>query len=196
MRGVWGIATGLLVITLAGAAHAAGGSGKVFERLDHLRSENLWGEAVFDGDKVRSIKVDSMTTDSVSVIEVLGPLQQRLAVYALDDIRSVRELGTYRIPQQRAPFLERKSPAALPGDRGGNSRRRLLLQRPGKDGNDHAGHLRGHRRYRSRDKHRRRGRMAPPGGLDQARIHDSPVRRGFGHESEVSSVKSEDSGRG
>jgi hypothetical protein len=122
MRGVTGIAIGVFLATLASSAGAAGSSGKVAEKLDHLQRGDLWGEAVFVGDRVRSIKVDSMTTDSVAVIEVLGPLQRRLASYALTDIRSVRELGTYRIPRQRAPYVDAKSPllaltleAAIPG---------------------------------------------------------------------------------
>ena len=122
MRAVIGVALGVLSLTLATVAGAAGSGGKVADKLDHLRQGDLWGEAVFHGDKVRSIKVDSMTTDSVAVIEVLGPLQRRLAKYAITDIRSVRELGAYRIPRQRAPYVESKSPlvaltieAAIPG---------------------------------------------------------------------------------
>ena len=109
MRGITGIALGLIFSAWATTAAAAGSSGKVAERLDHLQRGDLWGEAVLQGDKVRSIKVDSMTVDSVAVIEVLGPLQRRLARYAITDIRSVRELGVHRIPRQRAPFIEPKS---------------------------------------------------------------------------------------
>ena len=108
MRPFAGLVTALVLATV-GASGATSSQVKVAEKLSHLQQEDLWGEAVLRSEKVRSIKVDSMTTDSVAVIEVLGPLQRRLATYALTEIRSVRELGVHRIPRQRAPYLSTRS---------------------------------------------------------------------------------------
>ncbi len=99
----------LMALQAAVPAPAAGNAGKVKDKLDKLQEEDLWGEAVLEGGRIRSIKVDSLSADSVSVREVLGPLQERPAVYALSEIRSLRELGSHRIPLRRAPYQGRKS---------------------------------------------------------------------------------------
>ena len=110
MRVFLGLVLGALVALQAAApAGAAGNADKVRDKLGKLQEDGLWGEAVLEGGRIRSIKVDSLSSDSVAVREVLGPLQERPAVYALSEIRSLRELGPHRIPLRRAPYRGQKS---------------------------------------------------------------------------------------
>ena len=105
---------GVLLVTLsalvvAGPARAAMSADKLRTTLHQLWQNDRWGEVVLDGGRIRAIKVDSLGDDSVAVREVIGAFQERAAVYALVEMRSVRELGEYRIPLRRAPYRTRKS---------------------------------------------------------------------------------------
>ena len=84
-------------------------SAEVAQKLHYLRDADLWGEVVLDNSRVRSIKVDSVTSDSAMVREILGPLQERPAKYALHEFKAVRELGEYRIPPSRASHMQQSS---------------------------------------------------------------------------------------
>jgi len=77
--------------------------------LGQLQEGELWGEAVFDGGRVRSIQVEEIKGDSVAVTEVLGPLQRQRATYALADFANLRELGPHRIQARHAVFRSSKS---------------------------------------------------------------------------------------
>ena len=94
---------------------AATETDQVRDKLVQLQEDDLWGEAMLAGGQIRSIKVDSLSSDSVAVSEVLGALQRRAAVYALADIHSLRELGVHRIPLRRAPYRASKSMIASLG---------------------------------------------------------------------------------
>lgn len=82
---------------------------RVLETLIKLDRDDLWGEAVLREGGVRPIKVVSMKGDTVDVREVVGPLQERPATYAISEFRSLRELGEHRIPMRRAPFRPSRS---------------------------------------------------------------------------------------
>ncbi len=77
--------------------------------LQHLEANDLWGEAVLEGGRIRDIKVDSLAADSVIVREVVGALHQRRAVYPLTAINSLRQLGAHRIPPSQTPWRGPKS---------------------------------------------------------------------------------------
>lgn len=90
--------------------------------LQKMQDDEVWGEAVFADGRVRSFRVGVMAEDSVEVVEVVGALQERPAVYGLAEFRSLRELGEYRIQPRRAVFQPQKSglvafllEAAVPG---------------------------------------------------------------------------------
>jgi len=111
-----------LIALLPGMAQASMEAAELRGMLERLQGQALWGEAVLTGGQIRSIQVDSLKTDSVAVREVIGPLQERSAVYALSDFASLRELGERRIPLRRALYQPRKSTvgallleAAIPG---------------------------------------------------------------------------------
>ena len=106
------ILVGLNATAPLGAATEAD---QVRDKLVRLQEDDLWGEAMLAGGQIRSIKVDSLSSDSVAVSEVLGALQRRAAVYALADIHSLRELGVHRIPLRRAPYRASKSMIAALG---------------------------------------------------------------------------------
>ena len=80
--------------------------------LRQLQENDLWGEAVLEGGRIRDIKVDSLGADSVIVHEVVGALHQRRAVYSLTEINSLRQLGVQRIPPAQMP---RRGPKSLLG---------------------------------------------------------------------------------
>ena len=79
------------------------------EILGQLQEGELWSEAVFEGGRVRSMKVEEIKGDSVAVTEVLGPLQRQRATYALADFESLRELGPQRIQSRHAVYRSSKS---------------------------------------------------------------------------------------
>ena len=110
-----GVLTVLVALNGAGPVGAATNVDQVRGKLVQLQENDLWGEAVLEGGRIRSIKVDSLSSDSVAVNEVLGALQRRPAVYALAEIRSLRELGAQRIPLRRAPYRASKSMIAALG---------------------------------------------------------------------------------
>ena len=106
-RGLW-LA---LVLLLPAAVQASTEAEELRSMLERLRSGGLWGEAELEDGRLRAIQVDSLSGDSVVVREVAGALHQRREVYALNEIRSLRELGEHRIPLHRAPFQAHKSMA-------------------------------------------------------------------------------------
>gem|GEM_PF-1446636 len=93
----------------AGADDGTTPDQRVLDTLIKLDRDDLWGEAVLREGGVRSIKVVSMKSDTVDVREVVGPLQERSATYAISEFRSLRELGEHRIPMRRAPFRPSRS---------------------------------------------------------------------------------------
>ena len=109
------VLTILVALYAAGPLSAATKVDQVRDKLVRLQENDLWGEAMLAGGQIRSIKVDSLSSDSVAVNEVLGALQRHAAVYALADIRSLRELGVHRIPLRRAPYRSPKSMIAALG---------------------------------------------------------------------------------
>lgn len=102
----------MLVALCSWTADPAQGTLSVDETRDLLRQlqeNDLWGEAVLEGGRIRDIKVDSLAADSVIVREVVGALHQRRAVYPLTEINSLRQLGVQRIPQAQMPMRGPKS---------------------------------------------------------------------------------------
>ena len=77
--------------------------------LEKIQNDETWGEAVFTDGRVRSFRVAAMAEDSVEVVEVVGALQERPAAYSMNEFRSLRELGKYRIQPRRAAFQPQKS---------------------------------------------------------------------------------------
>ena len=103
----WIPALGLLLqVSLANAAMDAG---QVRGLLEKLQGEAEWGEAVFEDGRVRSFRVETLGADSVAVVEIIGALQERSAAYGLDEFRSLRSLGAYRIQPRRAAYQPQKS---------------------------------------------------------------------------------------
>ena len=99
----------VLIALLPGMAQASMEADELRDMLEQMQGQALWGEAVLAGGQVRSIQVVSLASDSVAVREVIGPLQERPAMYALSDFTSLRELGERRIPLRRALYQPRKS---------------------------------------------------------------------------------------
>lgn len=99
------------LIGLALAASASHGEEAVRTVLEKLESEGLWGEITLEPGVMRQIRVEALGADTVSVREVIGPLQARPAVYPLEAIRSAREIGPHRIPRQMAPYRPPRSAA-------------------------------------------------------------------------------------
>jgi hypothetical protein len=89
--------------------HAEIEAGELRSLLGHLQADGLWGEATFAGGRVRSLKVEHVGEDSVSVTEIFGPLQHQAATYALADFNSLRELGPQRIQSRHAAYRSSKS---------------------------------------------------------------------------------------
>ena len=99
----------LTVLVLS--APASRGEEAVRALLERLESEGLWGEITLEPGVMRQVRVESLGADTVSVREVIGPLQARPAVYPLEAIRSAREIGPLRIPRQMAPYRPPRSTA-------------------------------------------------------------------------------------
>ena len=99
----------LTVLVLS--ASASRGEEEVRALLERLESEGLWGEITLEPGVMRQVRVESLGADTVSVREVIGPLQARPAVYPLEAIRSAREIGPHRIPRQMAPYRPPRSTA-------------------------------------------------------------------------------------
>lgn len=99
----------VLLLVQAQIAGAAMEVEQVRELLQKLQDDEVWGEAVFADGRVRSFRVVVQTQESVEVVEVVGALQERPATYALNEFRSLRELGEYRIQPRRAAFQPQKS---------------------------------------------------------------------------------------
>ncbi|MEE2657104.1 MAG: hypothetical protein VX733_01290 [Candidatus Latescibacterota bacterium] len=83
--------------------------------LENLQAKAMWGEIVLEGGQVRQVRVQGLDEKgNVSVREVIGPLQLRLANYAVASIRSARTLGPHRISLRLSPYRAPKSvPLAL-----------------------------------------------------------------------------------
>lgn len=77
--------------------------------LEHLHAEQLWGEITLEAGGVRDVQVRSLQGDTVTVREVVGPLQARFHAYRLADIRAAREIGPRRIPRHLAPYRPPRS---------------------------------------------------------------------------------------
>ncbi len=99
----------VVLLVQAQIAGAAMEVEQVRELLQKLQDDEVWGEAVFADGRVRSFRVVVQTQESVEVVEVVGALQERPATYALNEFRSLRELGEYRIQPRRAAFQPQKS---------------------------------------------------------------------------------------
>jgi len=95
-----------LAPTLAGAAVGADGLNAELERL---QANGLWAEATLADGRIRPIFVESLSGDSVTVREVIGPLQERQAVYGFNELSDLRELGVHRVPLRRALYQPQKS---------------------------------------------------------------------------------------
>ena len=65
--------------------------------LKKLENEKQWGEAIFNDGKVREIRVEEVSKDSVVVVEIYGALQQKNVSYNILDLKSIRLLGKQRI---------------------------------------------------------------------------------------------------
>ena len=91
-------------VALAIGASSAHGEEETRTVLERLQSEGLWGEITLQTGAPRQVRVEALGADTVSVREVIGPLQVRPADYPLADIRSAREIGVHRIPKQMAPY--------------------------------------------------------------------------------------------
>lgn len=96
----------LLAPVMAGAAVGIDGLNAELERL---QTNGLWAEATLADGRIRPIFVESLSGDSVTVREVIGPLQERQAVYALSELSDLRELGVHRVPLRRALYQPQKS---------------------------------------------------------------------------------------
>jgi hypothetical protein len=89
----------LLLTTAVGAADpVAPPTDDARTVLTHLQQGRLWGELVLTDGRIRQVKVDGLSGDTLAVREVVGPLQERPAWYRLDQIVSARELGPTRLP--------------------------------------------------------------------------------------------------
>ena len=106
MNGMEGIRSAILagLLALALGVPAAFGEEEVRPVLERLQSEGLWGEITLEAGAMRQVRVEALGADTVSVQEVIGPLQLRPAAYPLAHIRSAREIGVHRIPRQMAPY--------------------------------------------------------------------------------------------
>ena len=104
-------ALGVFALTLNGvtAPVAAEDAVQLRTTLEKLRDQDLWGEVVLDQGRVRQIRVQSISGDTVSVREVVGPFQERGEMYTLGEFHAVRELGDYRISQGRSAYRSEKS---------------------------------------------------------------------------------------
>jgi hypothetical protein len=104
-------ALGMFSFTSIGVATPVAAENEVQHRntLEKLRDQDLWGEVVLDQGRVRQIRVQSISGDTVSVREVVGPFQERGAMYTLSQFHAVRELGDFRISQRRSAYRPEKS---------------------------------------------------------------------------------------
>ncbi len=99
----------VLLLLFAAELRAEIADGELRVLLGQLQEGEFWGEAVLDGGRVRSMMVEEIKEDSVSVTEVFGPLQRQRTTYALADIKSLRELGPQRIQSRHAAYRSSKS---------------------------------------------------------------------------------------
>ena len=106
-RFAWGLA-GFLLFAVGGI-EAQEGSSEIRSKFEQLQADSLWAEAVLVDGRLRSLRVESVGSDSTHVTEIYGALQRRSAVYALADIRSVRTLGDHRIQARSAIVTVDKS---------------------------------------------------------------------------------------
>ena len=102
---IWLAAT----LLVARGAEAAMETEEVRSLLEKMQAEEAWGEAVLTDGRVRSLRVEELEADSVVVVEVVGPLQEREAAYSLAEIRTLRTLGTHRIQSRHAAYQQPKS---------------------------------------------------------------------------------------
>ena len=106
-RFAWGLA-GFLLFAVWGI-EAQEESSEIRSKLEQLQADSLWAEAVLADGRLRSIRVESVGSDSAHVTEIYGALQRRSAVYAFADMRSVRTLGDHRIQTRSAAVSVDKS---------------------------------------------------------------------------------------
>lgn len=98
-----------VILLVARGAEATMETEEVRSLLQEIQAEEAWGEAVLTDGRVRSLRVEEIEADSVTVVEVVGALQEREAAYALAEIRSLRTLGTHRIQARHAVYQQPKS---------------------------------------------------------------------------------------
>ena len=103
----WSLA-GFLLLAVGGIG-AQEASSEIRSKLELLQADRLWAEAVLADGRLRSIKVESVGSDSAHVTEIYGALQRRSATYALADMQSVRTLGDHRIQTRSAAISVDKS---------------------------------------------------------------------------------------
>lgn len=108
----------LLLVLMVSWSRIAGAQGSPAAAGEDLRSllvrlheAGLWGEVVLTDGRIRAVQVDTLCGDTLTVREVIGPLQERTAVYRLDELVSARELGERRLPSRPAVSLSRHSAA-------------------------------------------------------------------------------------
>ena len=77
--------------------------------LKKLESEGFWGEVVLNNGKIRQIRIESVTNDSVEVIEVYGALQRRVVSYSIGEFKSIRVIGNQRIQLRSTLIGDSKS---------------------------------------------------------------------------------------
>lgn len=93
----------LILIQTAGAQVPPSAAGEELRTLlVRLQENGLWGEAVLTDGRIRAMRIDTLQGDTLTVREVVGPLQERTAVYRLDEVVSVRELGERRLEPRPA----------------------------------------------------------------------------------------------
>ena len=103
----WSLA-GFLLLAVGGIG-AQEASSEIRSKLELLQADRLWAEAVLADGRLRSMKVESVGSDSAHVTEIYGALQRRSATYALADMQSVRTLGDHRIQTRSAAISVDKS---------------------------------------------------------------------------------------
>jgi hypothetical protein len=97
------------IICLCASIDAKQFSSPIVPVLKKLETEEQWGEAVFKDGKVREIRVEEVSKDSVIVVEIYGALQKKLVSYNIVDFKSIRVLGRQRIQLRSTPLNVPKS---------------------------------------------------------------------------------------